>query len=227
MGRTPLDESAAHTLALEQLRGSPHRSSTAPWTWRTQPHWRRWWPRSTHEAQLDGVIHAAGVLETDELALRTKSLAGWRQTLAAKVAGSRNLWQQTAADRGQSLAAGRDWPFVLLSSIASLSPPLAAGQSDYAAANRYLRALAHELSAEQHPHDTARPRVTALVLSEWGAVGMLARHGTGPIVRRLGLLPLSRSKRWPPSNRRHPATRPKCCSSAAAPRPPTSTPSGC
>ena len=93
------------------------------------------------------VLHAAGVLETDALALRTKSLAVWRQTLSAKVAGSRNLWDETSADRVGALAAGRDWPFVMLSSIASLSPPLAAGQSDYAAANRYQRALAQELAA--------------------------------------------------------------------------------
>ncbi|MBI2684240.1 MAG: SDR family NAD(P)-dependent oxidoreductase, partial [Actinobacteria bacterium] len=192
VGRRPLDVSPAHTSALEQLRArAPQVEYRAVDV--ADPTALAALVAEIHAAgqSLDGVIHAAGVLETDELALRTKSLAVWRQTLAAKVAGSRHLWQETSADRGQSLSAGRDWPFVLLSSIASLSPPLAAGQSDYAAANRFQRALAHELSAEPHTHDAVRARVTALVLSEWGAVGMLARHGTGPIVRRLGLLPFS------------------------------------
>ncbi|MGE4153479.1 MAG: KR domain-containing protein, partial [Phycisphaerales bacterium] len=207
VGRTPLEDSPSPLVGAGQGEGDPGASRAA-----ALAELRALTPAVEYRAvdvgdraalaallaelqgageTLDGVIHAAGVLETDQLALRTKSLAVWRATLAAKVAGSRALWELTAADRQAALAAGRDWPLVLLSSIASLSPPLAAGQSDYAAANRYQRALAHELSVTAHDSSAARPRVTALVLSEWAGLGMVARHGVGPIVRRLGLLPLA------------------------------------
>ena len=74
---------------------------------------------------------------------------------------------------------------ILFSSIGSLSAPLAAGQSDYAAANRFQRDFAAACGA---------PAVQAVILSEWGAVGMLQQNQVGPIVRRLGLAPFRESE---------------------------------
>lgn len=80
--------------------------------------------------KIDGVLHAAGVLEDGPLMLKTPESAA--RVLAPKVLGTLVLEE-----------ALRDVPvrdFVLFSSISSIDPP--AGQIDYAAANAFLDAFA-------------------------------------------------------------------------------------
>jgi len=84
------------------------------------------------ELQLDGIIHAAGLIE-DAFVLR-KRPESLDRVLAPKVAGALNLD-----------AASTDHPlglFVLFSSIASLMPNQ--GQCDYAAANAFLDHFAEQ-----------------------------------------------------------------------------------
>ena len=79
---------------------------------------------------IDGVMHAAGVLDDGPLMLKTRQSA--QSVLEPKVAGALALDE-----------AMRDLPlkcFVLFSSISSILPP--AGQVDYAAANAFLDAFA-------------------------------------------------------------------------------------
>ncbi len=104
---------------------------------------------------LRGVIHAAGVL--DDGALMQQNPARFRTVMAPKVRGAFNLHRST-----------REMPldfFVLYSSVSGLmgSP----GQSNYAAANTFLDALAHHRKAHGLP---------ALCI-DWGAfsdVGLAA-----------------------------------------------------
>jgi NAD(P)-dependent dehydrogenase (short-subunit alcohol dehydrogenase family)/acyl carrier protein len=80
--------------------------------------------------KIDGVLHAAGVLEDGPLMLKTPESAA--RVLAPKVLGTLVLEE-----------ALRDVPvrdFILFSSISSIDPP--AGQIDYAAANAFLDAFA-------------------------------------------------------------------------------------
>ena len=141
---------------------------------------------------LQAVLHTAGQLDLQRLALRTKTPESFAQVLAAKVAGSCLLWQALQPPR-----------LVLFSSIGSLSAPLAAGQSDYAAANRFQRDLAQAFGA---------PAVQAVILSESGRVRR-ARAGPGRSDRtpaRPG--PLRESRPWPPWKRVWPSPpRSGCC----------------
>jgi acyl transferase domain-containing protein/acyl carrier protein len=110
-----------------------------------------------------GVIHAAGILRFEALA--TQSIAAFRESLAAKVAGAWNL-HCLLADRARSC-------FVLCSSTSALlnSPLLGA----YAAGNSFLDALAH--------HRRARGMCALSVnWGTWSEVGMAAREA----VRRPG-----------------------------------------
>lgn len=129
--------------------------------------------------RLDGVVQAAGVLDSDHLALRAKTPESFAAVLAPKVRGSWNLAQEL---RGRFPST---W-FVLLSSVSCLSAPLGAGQSDYAAASRFQWHLAHWLRRN------GLPKARAILLSEWDNVGMIAGTGVGPVVRALGLRPIDR-----------------------------------
>lgn len=79
---------------------------------------------------IHGVLHAAGVL--DDAMLASKSLAPWRAVLRPKTVGTINLDRATENDP-------LDF-FVLFSSIASVTGNI--GQTDYAAANRFLDGFA-------------------------------------------------------------------------------------
>jgi acyl transferase domain-containing protein/thioesterase domain-containing protein/acyl carrier protein len=101
--------------------------------------------------QLNGVIHAAGLIEDGPLQIKTQESAA--RVLAPKVQGTLVL---------QDLLRSCKLDFWLLfSSISSITPP--AGQIDYAAANAFLDAFAQS--------ETGQP-TTALNWALWTDVGM-------------------------------------------------------
>jgi acyl transferase domain-containing protein/thioesterase domain-containing protein/acyl carrier protein len=101
--------------------------------------------------QLNGVIHAAGLIEDGPLQIKSKESAD--RVLAPKVQGTLVL---------QDLLRSSDLDFWLLfSSVSAITPP--PGQIDYAAANAFLDAFA--LS------ETGQP-ITALNWTLWTDVGM-------------------------------------------------------
>jgi NAD(P)-dependent dehydrogenase (short-subunit alcohol dehydrogenase family) len=105
---------------------------------------------------LRGVFHLAGVL--DDGVLREQSRERFDRVMAAKVRGAWNLHDLT---RSQLLD-----HFVLFSSAAALLG--APGQSNYAAANAFLDALAHHRRAEKLP-------ALSVNWGSWADVGMAAR----------------------------------------------------
>jgi acyl transferase domain-containing protein/acyl carrier protein/2-polyprenyl-3-methyl-5-hydroxy-6-metoxy-1,4-benzoquinol methylase len=111
--------------------------------------------RST-SAPLRGVFHIAGVL--DDGALLEQSWDRFRGVLSGKVQGAWNLHRLSRADELQC--------FVCFSSASSMlgSP----GQSNYAAANAFLDALAW------HRRSRGLPALT-VNWGAWGEVGMAAR----------------------------------------------------
>jgi acyl transferase domain-containing protein/acyl carrier protein len=111
-------------------------------------------------APLRGVVHAAGRL--DDRIVAQLDLAHFTSVMKPKVEGAWNLHRQTA-----------DEPldfFVLFSSAASvLGSP---GQGNYAAANAYLDALAHERRRQGQPGLTIN-------WGPWAEVGLAARPDRG------------------------------------------------
>jgi len=107
---------------------------------------------------LAGVVHAAGVV--DDGILDGISPERFRQVLAPKVEGARNLHRLTADKH-------LDWLVLFASASALLGSP---GQGPYAAANAYLGGLAHARRAQGLP-------ATAVDWGPWGRTGMAARLG--------------------------------------------------
>jgi acyl transferase domain-containing protein/acyl carrier protein len=106
---------------------------------------------------LRGIIHAAGVI--DDGVLTEQTWGRFTQVMAPKVKGAWNLHKQT---RGLNL----DF-FVLFSSIASvLGSP---AQANYAAANAFLDALAHQRRTEGLP-------ALSINWGPWADDGMAARN---------------------------------------------------
>jgi acyl transferase domain-containing protein/thioesterase domain-containing protein len=103
--------------------------------------------------KINGVFHAAGVLDDGPLMLKTAASAA--RVLDPKVRGTLVLEE---ALRDEPLAC-----FVLFSSISSILPP--AGQVDYAAANAFLDAFAL----------SRKGSVTAINWGAWREIGMAAR----------------------------------------------------
>ena len=106
--------------------------------------------------RIDGVFHAAGVLEDGPLLLKTAASAD--RVLDPKVRGTLILEE-----------ALREVPlkfFALFSSISSIFPP--AGQVDYAAANAFLDAFAL----------SRKDPVTVVNWGAWREVGMAARSAS-------------------------------------------------
>jgi acyl transferase domain-containing protein/NADP-dependent 3-hydroxy acid dehydrogenase YdfG len=106
--------------------------------------------------RVDGVIHAAGVLE-DGL-VRHKQQAAFDRVYDTKVQGARNLLTELPAEVR----------FVLFfSSVAALYGN--AGQTDYAAANDWLDVLARTT-----PACTQGPRLRSIAWGPWADVGMVS-----------------------------------------------------
>jgi acyl transferase domain-containing protein/SAM-dependent methyltransferase/NAD(P)-dependent dehydrogenase (short-subunit alcohol dehydrogenase family)/acyl carrier protein len=120
-------------------------------------------------APLKGVIHAAGALADASLA--GQSWEKFERVLAAKVLGSWHLHELTA---------GLDLEhFVLFSSAAGLLGP--AGQTNHAAANSFIDALAHARRASGLP-------ALAIDWGAWAEVGAAVRDDLEARVERTGLI---------------------------------------
>ena len=120
-------------------------------------------------APLKGVIHAAGALADASLAGQT--WAKFEQVLAAKVLGSWHLHELTADLKLEH--------FVLFSSAAGLLGP--AGQTNHAAANSFIDALAHV-------RRTAGLPALAIDWGAWAEVGAAVRNDLEARVERTGLI---------------------------------------
>ncbi|MFV3130818.1 SDR family NAD(P)-dependent oxidoreductase [Niveispirillum sp. KHB5.9] len=114
---------------------------------------------------LDGVFHAAGLLEDATIATIDPARAS--AVIAAKAGGAWALHRLTA-DRPLSL-------FVLYGSLAGLTGN--AGQAAYAAANRYLDRLAEWRRLQGLP-------ATSIAWGPWAEVGMAVRAGSGRAAAR-------------------------------------------
>lgn len=79
---------------------------------------------------IGGIIHCAGLSDSENPAFIRKSLDGIQRVLNPKVAGLDILYQTL---KNEPLRF-----FVLFSSVAAIIPTLASGQSDYAMANAYM-----------------------------------------------------------------------------------------
>lgn len=106
--------------------------------------------------KIDGVFHAAGILDDGPLMMRTAQAAA--RVLDPKIRGTLVLEEALADSSLQFL--------VLFSSISSILPP--PGQIDYAAANAFLDAFA---LSRKH-------RVTVVNWGPWRDVGMAARSAS-------------------------------------------------
>ena len=104
--------------------------------------------------KLNGIIHAAGVLQDGIIQLKKKSVA--HAVLAPKMEGVQLLDELT-----------RDQPldfFALFSSVSAVTPP--DGQVDYCAANAFLNAFAQSQPAERN--------FIVIGWGPWAQVGMVA-----------------------------------------------------
>jgi acyl transferase domain-containing protein/acyl carrier protein len=117
---------------------------------------------------LRGVIHAAGALDDGILVNQTWERFG--PVLAPKVQGA---WSLHRLMRHLPL----DF-FVLFSSMAALFGP--AGQSNYAAANAFLGALAHHRRALGLP-------ATCINWGPWGGIGLAAQSNMNDSLTRWGM----------------------------------------
>ena len=108
--------------------------------------------------RVRGVVHAAGVLDDGLLDARTPERVA--AVLAPKRAGARAI-------QAACLAFGEHVDWVVLCASHSAFAGLA-GQADYAAANAFLDAVAHE------PFGPSQPRVHAIAWPAWSDAGMAA-----------------------------------------------------
>ncbi len=109
-----------------------------------------------HYGRIDGVFHAAGILDDGPLMLKTAKSAA--RVIDPKVRGTLVL-EEALHDAPLSC-------FVLFSSVSSIFPP--AGQVDYAAANAFLDAFAL----------SRKDPVTVINWGAWREVGMAARSAS-------------------------------------------------
>jgi acyl transferase domain-containing protein/thioesterase domain-containing protein/acyl carrier protein len=114
---------------------------------------------------IDGVFHAAGVIEDAPLQIKMRDSAA--RVLAPKIHGTLAL-QDALRDYKLDF-------WVLFSSVSSLTPP--SGQIDYAGANAFLDAFAHSRAGQP---------ITAVNWGMWSGVGMAEKNlgGIHPILNR-------------------------------------------
>ncbi|NGO72500.1 beta-ketoacyl reductase, partial [Streptomyces boncukensis] len=123
------------------------------------------------EWPLTGVVHAAGITDTEGLEQTTA--AAFAEVLRAKVDGTRHLDELT-----------RDLPldlFVVFSSIAATWG--SGGQAAYAAGNAFLDAWV------QYRRDRGLPG-TSVAWGPWAGSGMVAGGDAEQVLRRRGLSPM-------------------------------------
>ncbi|BCK68539.1 hypothetical protein Srufu_024920 [Streptomyces libani subsp. rufus] len=126
---------------------------------------------------IGGVLHAAGLVDRDNLAFVRKPVDAVRAVLAPKMAGLDALVDSLAADPLRFC--------VLFSSVASMVPAAAVGQSDYAMANAHLDAV-----ARRAPHGLP---LVSVAWPSWRGVGMGSER-PGPGYQATGLGELSEAE---------------------------------
>ncbi len=124
---------------------------------------------------LGGVVHCAGRTSALRRPFTTHDLSQWQPVLAPKVFGLELLAELCASDRPAF--------FVLFSSIAGAFPALAAGATDYAAANASLDAFAEARAR------AGQPWFRSIAWPSWRGAG--AGDPEPPAYARLGLGGLS------------------------------------
>jgi acyl transferase domain-containing protein/thioesterase domain-containing protein len=128
---------------------------------------------TVHErfGRIDGVIHAAGVLE--DAPILNKDTVSASRVLTPKIKGTFVL-ESVLADDPPAL-------FVVMSSISALiAPP---GQIDYAAASAFLDAFAAARSSRQRP-------IVSIQWPRWRDVGIAADSGNNPLSSTPSIHPL-------------------------------------
>jgi acyl transferase domain-containing protein/acyl carrier protein len=140
---------------------------------------------------IGGLLHCAGIVDSETPAFVRKSMAGVAQVLEPKVAGLQSLLAQC---KQQPLKFA-----VLFSSVSAIIPSLATGQSDYAMANTYMdyvaQATAGVLVSIQWPswQETGMGAANSKAYNETGLLRQsnqeglqllddILSHKTGPVV---------------------------------------------
>jgi acyl transferase domain-containing protein/acyl carrier protein len=108
---------------------------------------------------INGVIHAAGVVEPGIIQLKTPEVA--QRVIRAKLAGTNVLWRAVPED-------ALDFVFLCSSISAIVSGP---GLADYRAANAFLDAFAHSQAGQ------SRTRIVSVNWDTWSQVGMAVISG--------------------------------------------------
>ncbi|MCA1909930.1 MAG: SDR family NAD(P)-dependent oxidoreductase, partial [Magnetospirillum sp.] len=133
--------------------------------------------RARH-GHLDGIVHAAGILDDGLLAAKTP--AGLAAVLAPKVAGAVNL-DRAIGDADSDF-------FVLFASIAAVTG--SSGQTDYAAANGFLEGFATGREVRRRA-GLVQGRTIAVAWPLWAEGGMrLDAQAEAMMTRTTGLVPL-------------------------------------
>ncbi|MDF4005205.1 amino acid adenylation domain-containing protein [Luteibacter sp. PPL552] len=128
---------------------------------------------------LDGIVHSAGVVRDSFLAAKTPDQL--RDVFRAKVAGTLHLDE-----------ASRDIPLDVFVCFASIAGALGSvGQADYAAANAFMDAFAHD-RAQRVARGERHGRTLSIDWPLWAEGGMQVDDATRTMMRQhLGMHPLS------------------------------------
>lgn len=122
---------------------------------------------------IAAIIHAAGIVKTNNPAFVHKAPHDIQQTLLPKVSGLQNLMATIPADKLQFT--------LLFSSVAAIIPRLGAGYSDYATANSFMDYFAHQqkIVSIQWPSwkETGVGEITSAAYRETGLLAMTNAQG--------------------------------------------------
>jgi polyketide synthase PksN len=122
----------------------------------------------TNFGPIAGLLHCAGIVDSENPAFVRKSIADIAKVLEPKVVGLRSLLRQC---QQQPLKFA-----VLFSSVSAIIPSLASGQSDYAMANTYMDYVAEATGGI----------LVSIQWSSWQETGMGAANT--PAYKQTGLL---------------------------------------